>query len=1043
MKLFFRGLGMGSRLLLGFNIVFCLLISALVWGYLGIPDKFPILLSISLPLAILSFILIAIPIIRHITIPLKQLSDILRTFTLGEEQSVTLPVTSSDEVGGLIESFNQFMEKLHVFTQNAKDQLWLQTCHAELNRRIRGEQDVEELCSNVINYMGRVLNAQTGVIYTVDSDGQLHFAASFALPINKSLQMTFRPGEGLVGQAMLLKEPLTVESVPESYGEVYSGTGRAVPANLIIFPYIFDERVKCVVELGSFSKFTATQIKFLEEISSTVAISINSAQIRSQMQNLLDKTIKQKEELKAKQEELEQYNIALEEKTIALKESEAYLLHQHEELQLANQELEKRAKILEDQKAAIHEKNENLKKIKLEIEKKAQELELANKYKSEFLANVSHELRTPLNSILVLSKILADKTDNSPLTDKQLEFAQTIHSSGKDLLELINDILDLSKIESGKMDMNLEALNLHELGQYVKDTFGQIAKDKNLEFVVEVADDLPEIIHSDSQKVKQIVRNLLSNALKFTEQGRVSCKIARPEVNAKFLRSNLGRGKVICISVADTGIGIPEDKHEFIFEAFRQLDGTTSRKYDGTGLGLTITRDLATLLGGEIHLQSKVGVGSTFTIFLPEEIGVVEEAAPTAEELQTPNQSIPLVAGENKDSIDEDGERKLVLVIEDDEKFAKLLLSQAREKGLKALVARNGETGLKFAEYYAPLAIILDINLPGINGWDVLERLKKNPRTAGIPVHIITATEEMDTELIAESASFLQKPVSVETLNGLFSTIDGMPVKRVSKKLLIAVSDLEDIRNITALMTREELRISAVVSGEEAYHELKSDTFDCMILDLELEDLPGIDLVRKLEENDIACPPTVMYTAKELSAEDRARLVNPNRALVTKGNRSITRLVTEAELFLHQLNSNLKENISQLRTYKPEIFYRRKILIVDDDMRNVFALSSLLEEKNVQVLVGRNGQEGLTRLKQNPDVDLVIMDIMMPVMDGYTAMKEIRAIPTFEKLPIVTLTAKAMLDDRKKCFDAGASDYLEKPVEAERLFSILAVWLEK
>lgn len=892
-----------------------------------------IMLSLGGLLATLVSIIISISVIRMVVDPIKTVTNTFKEISEGDaDLEVRLNTSSNDELGDMGKYFNRFMARLKELIIENKNQSWLKTGQAELNEKMSGEQDILLLSTSVITYIAKYLNAQIGVVYIKTVYDTFELLGTYAYNTNGNPSNEIRVGEGIVGQAILEKQTIVITNVPEDYIKIGSGVGEASPRNILVTPFVYENEVIGVIELGSFHEFTDIQLNFLEVVSSSIASTVHSQEIRLKMKELLAKTMEQSEELQSQQEELRQNNEELEDQTKALMESESYLQNQQEELRVVNEELEERTKVLEKQKNDIFIKNEDLKRAQVQIQEKAKALEIASNYKSEFLANMSHELRTPLNSILVLSQMLAAKEDNTVLTAKQLEFANTIHSSGKDLLMIINDILDLSKVQAGKMDINFQKLNLSELAQYVDRTFKPVAMQKGLNFKVEIEDGLPKEIVSDSQRVQQIVNNLLSNAIKFTSNGEVTMTFHRVK-NDGVLKSYHDIQDFIGVSITDTGIGIPFDKQSIIFEAFKQSDGTTSRKYGGTGLGLSISTELAYLLGGWIYVVSNEEVGSTFTLILPIE-GDKQKVSSNefiikenVENLNTTQvQENILAKGEileskiiNDKNIDDRSVIKaferFLLIIEDDKSFAKILMELAHEKGYKCLIAKDGVSALDLAMKYKPDAILLDIGLPDINGWKVVERLKENKDTENISVHVISGGEYSNS----------------------------------------------------------------------------------------------------LEKMD-------------------------------SGARSTERFVSEVSLFLHDLDSKIEEKkikIIKSEHEKEDVLNNKKVLVVDDDMRNIFALTSLLEEKGIEVVVGRTGIEGIKTLHENLDVDLILMDIMMTEMDGYKAMREIRRGQKFKKIPIIAITAKAMKDDKQKCIDAGADDYLTKPIDMNKLISLLRVWLYK
>lgn len=881
----------------------------------GTNDRALALMVVLSLIAIGLSILVSVRIIKLVIFPVKTVTNTFKGFSEGEtDLKVRLKANTSDEIGEMGTYFNKFMEKLQVIIDESEKQNWLKTGQSELNEKIRGEQDISNLAYNIISYVCNYLKAQVGAIYLKKDDNTFTMISSYAYKKRKNLNNEIKNGEGLVGQCGLEKQIIVLTNVPEDYVTINSGLGEAVPRNILVAPCIYHEDVNCIIELGSFYKFSDTEIDFIEHISEIIAISINTAKSRTKMKELLDNSLKQTEELQLQQEELQQTNEELEEQTKALRESESNLQEQQEELQIINEELKQQTDSLKKQKDEINKKNQELEIAREIIQEKVDALELADKYKSEFFANMSHELRTPLNSILILSKMLSDKKENSVITKKDLEFAGTIYSSGSDLLNLINDILDLSKVEAGKMEINAENMSISELAYDIEHSFSQIAIEKELKFTVDVSDELPNCIYTDTQRVKQIVNNLISNAFKFTEAGAVAVNIDKPE-EKEIGKIDVDHRKAIKISVNDTGIGIPADKQKLIFEAFKQSDGTISRKYGGTGLGLSISKELIRLLSGSITLESEEGKGTTFTIIIPEQFN----------------------------------------------------------------------------------------------------------------------EEESNIELEEQSKSNEEICVANES-------------EKSSNELLIVEDNKDQRFSISELLSNEGFKITAVASGKEAYNLLKNKSFDCIVLDLGLKDMTGSSLLETLKKENLLEIPIIIYTGKELSQDEEINLKKYTQTIIIKGPKSMERLVSEVSLFINNISS--KNPIRNFKTkkidYSKDIKLKgKKVLIVDDDMRSVFALTSMLEEENIDVIVGKNGKEGIKNLKNNPDTDLVLMDIMMPEIDGYTAMKEIRKIERFRHIPIIALTAKAMKEDRNKCIEAGANDYLTKPVDINNLISLLRMWLHK
>ena len=1001
------------------------------------------------------------------------ITDEMKVVDIAEKISqgdFSIEIEKRSEEDRLSVAINRMTKNLREMTEKNEKQNWLKTGQTEINDRMRSEQDISGLGRNIVTFLAEYLNAQIGAIYLAGDNNHLSLVGSYAYKKRKNLSNEFAFGEGLVGQAALEKENITLTDVPEDYIAVSSGLGEAAPNNIIVMPFMFDNEVKGVIELGSLYEFSDRNMDFLNLVSENIAIAVDSAQSRQQTQALLEKTQVQAEELQTQQEELRQANEELEEQTEALKESEAGLQAQQEELQQTNEELEEQTQLLEEQKVNIKQKNMELEESRNLFEEKAKDLEITGKYKSEFLANMSHELRTPLNSILLLSKLLSDNKDHN-LTEKQVEFAQTIQGSGSDLMNLINEILDLSKVESGKMELHLEDVSLQDIAETMKRNFKTVARENKLNLNIDVAQDLPAQIRTDRQRIDQVVKNLLSNAFKFTSQGSVALRICRPANGIDLSKSGLDQEKTIALSVSDTGIGIDKEKQKIIFEAFQQADGTTSRKFGGTGLGLSISRELAGFLGGELQATSKKGKGSTFTLYIPETLDGVQKAEGGRERQKAQRQKAeegtrkPETRKEkystgseqtdfkfqvsNKEYIPDDRKEisagdKSILIIEDDPKFARILCDLSREKGFKTIVAENGETGLHFADYYRPCAIILDIGLPGMDGWAVMSRLKENSETRHIPVHFISAFDRSHDAMKMGAIGYLTKPVSMEKLEQVYEKIEHM-ISNPVKKLLVVEDDKAQRMAVAELIGSKDVLVTGVSTGEEANELLTTGNFDCMILDLSLPDMSGIELLSRMKnENALLHMPVIVYTGKELTKQEKAMLDEYAERIIIKDAKSPERLLDETTLFLHSVEEKLpEEKRKMLRMIhdKESILKDKKVLLVDDDMRNVFALTNILEDKGIKVLVGKNGKESLERLNENPDLDLVLMDIMMPEMDGYEATGKIRNQERFKKLPIIALTAKAMKGDRAKCIEAGANDYLAKPVDTDKLLSMLRVWL--
>lgn len=969
----------------------------------------------------------------------------------GDYSTIIEPRSENDSLG---KALYKMTKTLRTNDKQITEQNWLNNGLAKLDKTLKGHTEIDTLSDDIISFLCRYIDAQVGLLYLSDEKGYLNLKSTFALKTeNLSGIKKLKPGEGLPGQVLKENKYLLVKSDSPLFPQLQKDAELTKPQELLVIPFSYKNTVVGVIELGTINNFKELQLTFLEKSMIDIALSIVTLQSYITIKELLEKTQLQARELEVQQEELRQTNEELQEQTKALKKSEEILQRQKEELKVTNEELEERSNALEIQRDAIKKKNIELEQARKEIEKKAKDLELTSRYKSEFLANMSHELRTPLNSIIVLSQLMSE---NKNLSKKEIEFVKTIHSSGLDLLDLINDILDLSKVESGKLEINLEQLYLEDLITTSKNLFEPIIKKKGLKFITQLDEELPDYIITDIQRVQQVVKNLLSNAIKFTQKGSITLKISKPGSNIKFSNTNLKHESTVAISVIDTGIGIPKEKQDIIFEAFRQADGTTSRQFGGTGLGLSISKNFAHLLGGEMQLESEEGMGSTFILLLPYNMpkpkdisspGLISKKITSSKKKNSSTESEPEtnnVILDDKKRINEDD--SVILIIENDINFAKVLMNLAHDHGFKVIHAQTGEIGLFNADYYVPDAIIIDIGTEDIDGYKVLEKLKGNAKTRHIPVHFISAADR-DIEVFKMGAiGYLTKPVNKESLDNLFNRIENILSKPV-KKLLIVEDETIMRKSIINLMRNENIEITAVDEGNAAYEKLKNETYDCMILDLGLKDMTGFELLEKMEKNKIAKDlPVVIYTGKNLSKKEAQILEKYSKSIILKGAQSFERLLSETTLFLHQVKTDLPESKQEMIEKvqgNDNILDGKTILIVDDDMRNVFALSSLLESYHAKVIVGKNGKEGIEKLKAHPETDLILMDIMMPKMDGYEATKRIRKDKLFKDIPIIALTAKAMKEDREKCIAAGANEYLAKPIERDKLISLLRVWLYK
>ncbi len=998
---------------------------------------------------------------RHIVKPIQKLTSGTRLIAEGRLDQ-EIEVKSGDEIGILTQNFNDMLCNLREYRTRIEMNNWLQTGKAELNDRMPGARDISILSENIISYLSEYLRAQIGAIYITDEENLLILVGSYACSDRNIRSKKIRFGEGLVGQSALEKKYILLNNSSGDYFIISSVPGETTPNNIILFPFQMDGFVKGVIELGSLHEFTANDITFLEQVSESIAISIHSHTSREKMATLLAHTQKQAATLQSQQEELSCTNEELEEQAANLKLSEEKLQRQQEELKVSNEELVANSIILREQKNALDQKNIDFEKTRKEIEQKAKDLELANKFKSEFLANMSHELRTPLNCLLILAKLLHENKDRN-LTDMQVEFAKIIYQSGNDLLALIDDILDLSKIEAGKLEINWEEIHLSSYISQLEKTFMPVAKEKKLGFSVTISDDVPENLNSDSARLAQIIKNFLSNSFKFTTQGEVCLAIEKPGKEVEFFDKSLSACKTIAIKVTDTGIGLSMEKQRIVFEAFRQADSRTSRKYGGTGLGLSISREMANLLGGEIHLESEEGKGSTFILFLPvfpsgrgvlalegeEMVGVgttiISENDSGSSDMFNKGQK--KVEGILDDRRNLKAGDKSLLLIDDDPVYLRILSELAREKGFKTLVAGDGHTGLHMADYYRPSAIILDIRMLKMDGCDVMKRLKENNNTCYIPVHVISVEKISSDTFEMGAIGYLRKPVEIEGIEKCFAKIESL-IHSTVKSILIVEDDIAQKKLLTALLMDMDISVTVIDTGEEAVELLKKNQFDCVIVDLSLAgNITGFELTDIINNDDtIPRPPIIVYTGRDLSVEEENRLKQCSDSIIIKGNSSPERLRDEVTLFLHKVEEELpvQPKKAMESAYSEENGLDGKtVLIVDDDIRNVFALTSVLQDCGMSVVIGKNGREGIDQLQGNYGIDIVLMDIMMPEMDGYEAMREIRRNNEYKSLPIIALTAKAMKGEKDRCTEAGANDYMSKPVDTDRLLSLMRVWIHQ
>jgi HAMP domain-containing protein/signal transduction histidine kinase/DNA-binding response OmpR family regulator len=1031
----------------------------------------------------------------NLTTQMRAIAEVAIAVTKGD-LTRSISVQAEGELAILKDNVNQMIANLRDTTQKNTEQDWLKTNLAKFTRMLQGQRDLETVSKLILSELAPLVAAQHGVFFLMEASGMhepyMKLLSTYAYRERKHLANRFHLGEGLVGQCALEKERILLSEVPDNYIKISSGLGESTPLNVVVLPVLFEGQVTAVIELASFRRFSEIHLTFFDQLTESIAIVLNTIAASMRTEELLKQSQSLAEELQSQQNELRETNKRLEQQAQSLKASEDLLKNQQEQLQQTNEELEEKARLLSLQNKEVERKNREIDQARRSVEDKAEQLALTSKYKSEFLANMSHELRTPLNSLLILAKLMSDNPEGN-LTQKQVEYTRTIYSAGTDLLGLINDILDLAKIESGTMSVDIDQLPFTEVRNHMERNFHQIAVDKGLNFTVFFDPRLPKAMYSDAKRLQQVLKNLLSNAFKFTAQGEVALRVEPAAQGWSSDNEILNRAEmVVGFSVKDTGIGVAPDKQKVIFEAFQQADGTTSRKYGGTGLGLSISREIARLLGGEITLVSALGEGSTFTLYVPqtyagERLEQTSFNSPLAKESQrreprsfqpsnlpttnlqpltlppsnvqpstlqpSNHQSSTLqpsnVQPSNLQPLSDDREDiqpgdRVLLIVEDDINFARILLDMAREQGFKAIVALRSDTGLALAREFKPDAITLDIRLPVMDGWTVLDRLKHDPATRHIPVHIVSVEEGRQRGLQLGAIAYLQKPVSREVLLSALTNMKGFVDRKV--KNLLVVEDNEVQRNsIVELIGNSDVLTTAVSTGAEALEALKAGQFDCLVLDLGLPDMTGWELIEQIkQEVNLSRIPIIVYTGKDLTQQEETQLKRIAETIIIKDVRSPERLLDETALFLHRVQANLpqpKRQMLERLQQTDTVLAGRKVLIVDDDVRNIFALTSMLERYQMEILYAENGRDGIALLQNTPDIDVVLMDVMMPEMDGYETTRAIRKLSQFASLPIIALTAKAMKGDREKCIEAGASDYITKPVDTEQLLSLMRVWL--
>jgi signal transduction histidine kinase/DNA-binding response OmpR family regulator len=964
-------------------------------------------------------------------------------------------VEAKGEVEALKDTINQMIANLRATTLRNQETDWLKSNLAKFTQMLQGQKDLNTVTKRILSELAQVVNAHYGAFYILRQDDEaanvkLSLFATYAYKEDKTIPREFAIGEGLVGQCAFEKERILLTNVPSNYIKVSSGLGKGKPTNLIILPVLFENSVKAVIELASLDAFTPTHQDFLSQLTESIGIVLNTIEANTRTEELLAQSQSLASELKVQQEELRR----------------------------TNDELQDKALLLVKQKEEVEEKNKEVEEARKSLEEKAEQLQLTSKYKSEFLANMSHELRTPLNSLLILAQQLYENAEGN-LNEKQVRYAKTIHSCGDDLIQLINDILDLSKIESGFISTNIAPVHISEIAAFVETTFRPISEARNLRFSIQVAPEIPSQVETDIQRLNQILKNLLSNAFKFTEKGGVSLKVHEARRNSWKSNPILDQAKkVIAFSISDTGIGIPQDKQMIIFEAFQQAEGSTSRKYGGTGLGLSISRGLAELLGGTIELESAPGRGSTFTLYLPGENMPVATSKKTTENIKAIQQQLQMegeadteintlltnlrITNEGVESrnleivselINEAGDDrnnlqindKVVLVVEDDLRFSKIIIERAHQDSLKAIVATNYLEVFDFINRFSPIAITLDVKLPETSGWKVIDLLRNDLNYRHIPIHVISGEENRVLALKRGARSFMLKPIDNESLDMLFDDIIKFSAKNVKNVLVVEDNEI-DSSQIAKILKEDNVVVNIASTGEMALSEIQEKEYDCIILDYTLPDISGIDLVQKVSKAKQKLTPVIVYSAKDFNRQELAQINLNSNAVLLKGVNSIEHLLEEVVTHLHIAHKELPQEkrriIENIRS-KEDILTGKTVLVVDDDVRNLFALTTVFERFNINVITAESGKEAIQILTDNQKVEMVLMDIMMPEMDGYETTSKIRREHKNSTLPIIAVTAKAMKGDRQKCIEAGASDYITKPVKIDQLLSLMRLWFCK
>ncbi|WP_336516812.1 HAMP domain-containing protein [Pollutibacter soli] len=987
---------------------------------------------------------------QNLTTQVRSISEVASAVTKGD-LTRNIRVEAKGEVEALKDTINQMITNLRETTLRNQEQDWLKSNLAKFGQMLQGQKDLQTVTQKILSELAQVVNAHHGAFYILRQDDEtqkfkLTLFASYAYRASKNIPLEFGIGEGLVGQCALEKERIMLTNVPDNYIKINSGLGSASPANLIVEPVLFENKVKAVIELASLESFSMTHLAFISQLTESIGIVLNTIEANTRTEELLAQSQSLAGELKIQQEELRR----------------------------TNDELQDKALLLVKQKNEVEAKNKEVEEARRSLEEKAEQLTLTSKYKSEFLANMSHELRTPLNSLLILAQQLYINAEGN-LTEKQIRYAKTIHSCGDDLIQLINDILDLSKIESGFISTNISPVKFFEIASFVETTFKPIAEARHLRFSIDTDQQLPDIMHTDLQRLNQILKNLLSNSFKFTEKGEVKLRIFAADKGWKPGIHSLDQAqKVVAFSITDTGIGIPQDKQNIIFEAFQQAEGSTSRKYGGTGLGLSISRGLAELLGGTIELESIPGEGSTFTLFVPlssvtetiqhlplqKEGSVAHSLSQGDGDINTLLNRLTAEAkdgrtmGQVNEMINETGDDRsniqpgdgVILIVEDDLRFGKIIVDKAHERGLKAVIAVSYFDVFDFINRFNPVAVTLDVKLPDTSGWKVLDLLRNDLNYRHIPIHLISGEENKSLAMKRGARSFLMKPLTNEALDDLFDDIISLRNKQKRNVLVVEDNEIESSQ-IAQLLKEENIDITITDTGNKALKQLTEEEYDCIILDYTLPDIPGEQLLGQIAAGKKSNTPVIVYSAKDFNKNEWIQLNHHSNAVVAKGVNSIEYLLEEAVLQMHINYSDLapeKQKLIENLRRKEDILIGMNVLVVDDDVRNLFALTTVFERYNMNVITAESGKEAISILNNDKQkVDMVLMDIMMPEMDGYETMQKIRREHKNSSLPIIAVTAKAMKGDRQKCIEAGASDYITKPLKVDQLLSLMRVWFYK